>query len=315
VAGPPAAETPERRYHRGPYPSGVESLLEPAYLGRVTGRRVRAAAVTRQSRPGCTLAWVEPSYAGPPGPRRLLVKVGGRAGDLDLYAAFGDRLPGPPMLDSGTVDGLPYRVAEVVEAPTLRDLLSRDGLVRAAVSLAQLHHLRLDGLALPHPTPDPTPWLWDRAREAWPAYRAAYDPPAAERFQRLLGSPPVRPGPRVVCHGDAHPGNVLLGRDRTRWIDWEDWRGGPGAEDLAFLLADLDPEPRAAWAAAAFDAYVAVLGRPRAQVREELAAALDQVPKMVPFWHAGDPGHESVTQGLSRQWDAWLGGIDALGID
>jgi hypothetical protein len=288
----------------------VESLLEPAYLSRVTGRRVRAAAVTRQSRPGCTLAWVEPRYVGTPGPRRLLLKVGGRAGDLDLYAAFGDRLPGPPMLDFGMVDGLPYRVAAVVEAPTLRSRPSRSALERAAVALAQVHRLPPDGLALP----DPTPWLWDRARQAWPAYRAAYDPPQADRFERLLESPPGRPGPLVVCHGDAHPGNVLLCTDRTRWIDWEDWRGGPGAEDLAFLLADLDPGPRAAWAADAFDAYVAALGRPRAQVRDEFAAALDQVPKMVPFWHAADPDHDSVTHGLPRQWAAWLGGIAALGI-
>jgi aminoglycoside phosphotransferase (APT) family kinase protein len=242
------------------------------------------------------------------------VKVGGRAGDLLLHAAFGSRLPAPPVLDTGTVGGLPYRVTEVVEAPTLRDRLSRDGLVRAAVSLAAVHRLPLDGLATTEPAPDPTAWLWDRAKDAWPAYRAAYDPPQAGRFERLLGSPPDRPGPVVVCHGDAHPGNVLLGSDRTRWIDWEDWRAGPGAEDLAFLLADLDAEPRAAWAAEAFEAYVSALGRPRAQVRDELAAALDQVPKMVPFWHAGDPGHESVTHGLARQWDAWLGGLDALVI-
>jgi Phosphotransferase enzyme family len=289
----------------------VESLLEPAYLSQVTGRRVRAAAVTTHSRPGCTLAWVEPSYVGTPGPRRLLVKVGGRAGDLDLYTAFGDRLPGPSMLDAGMLDGLPYRVAEVVEAPTLRSRPTRGGLVHAAVSLAQVHRLPLDGLALP----DPTSWLWDQARQAWPAYRSAYDPPQGDRFERLLESPPVRPGPIVVCHGDAHPGNVLLSPDRTRWVDWEDWRGGPGAEDLAFLLADLDSRPRAAWAADAFEAYVAALGRPRGQVREELAAALDQVPKMVPFWHASDPGHKSVTQGLSRQWAAWVGGIAALRIE
>jgi hypothetical protein len=285
-------------------------LLDPAYLSRVTGRDVRAATVTEEARAGSTLAWIEPSYVGLPGPRRLLLKVGGRSGDLDLYAAFGDRLPGPPMLDHGMLDGLPYRLGEVVEAPTLRDHPSRDALVRAAIALAEVHRLPTDRLA----DPDPTQWLWDQARKAWPAYRAAYDPPQATRFERLLASPTPRPGPAVVCHGDAHPGNVLLCRDRTRWIDWEDWRRGPGAEDLAFLLADLDTDVRTAWAADAFEAYVTAIGRPRAQVRAELAAALDQVPKMVPFWHAGDPTHESVTHGLARQWDAWLGGLEALGI-
>jgi hypothetical protein len=97
-------------------------------------------------------------------------------------------------------------------------------------------------------------------------------------------------------------------------VDWEDWRLGPGAEDLAFLLGDLEPQQRRAWSRAAFDAYVDGTGRPRADVQEELGAALAQLPKMLAFWHAADPAHDSVVHGLRRQWEAWVAGLAGLGL-
>jgi hypothetical protein len=288
----------------------VDVLLDIRYLSEAVGRRLVDVEVRIEKRPGCTLAWIKPHYLGAEGPRRLLLKVGGRDGDLVLYRRFGERLPAPTVLDYGMVDGRAYRLFEVIRDPTLLDNTTEEGLVLAAVALAEVHRLPTAGLT----TTDATAWLWAQAREAWSAYRVAYDPPGAHQFERLLDKPPPRPGPWVVCHGDAHAGNFLLGTDRARLIDWEDWRFGPGVEDLAFLLGDLDPERRAAWSRPAFDAYVSAMERPRAELRDELDAALDQLPKMVPFWHAGEPTHESVTEGLQRQWAAWVNGIKGLGI-
>jgi aminoglycoside phosphotransferase (APT) family kinase protein len=50
----------------------------------------------------------------------------------------------------------------------------------------------------------------------------------------------------AVCHGDLHPGNVILAADEPRVIDWVDAGSGPPAADVArtlFLLRDglIDP--------------------------------------------------------------------------
>ncbi|PWR04939.1 aminoglycoside phosphotransferase [Micromonospora acroterricola] len=46
-----------------------------------------------------------------------------------------------------------------------------------------------------------------------------------------------RPGPVVVCHGDPHLGNVLLGTDGQVWlIDWDDAVLAPPECDLMFVV-------------------------------------------------------------------------------
>ncbi|MEU5935233.1 aminoglycoside phosphotransferase family protein [Micromonospora sp. NPDC047187] len=46
-----------------------------------------------------------------------------------------------------------------------------------------------------------------------------------------------RPGPNVVCHGDPHLGNLLLGADGHVWlIDWDDAVLAPPECDLMFVL-------------------------------------------------------------------------------
>ncbi|MGC4760977.1 phosphotransferase enzyme family protein [Micromonospora trifolii] len=46
-----------------------------------------------------------------------------------------------------------------------------------------------------------------------------------------------RPGPAVVCHGDPHLGNLLLGADGQVWlVDWDDAVLAPPECDLMFVL-------------------------------------------------------------------------------
>lgn len=57
-----------------------------------------------------------------------------------------------------------------------------------------------------------------------------------ERADRLGRELRTRSAPEVVCHGDPHLGNVLLGNDRRVWlIDWDDAVLAPRERDLMFV--------------------------------------------------------------------------------
>ncbi|MGH8776647.1 MAG: phosphotransferase family protein [Jiangellaceae bacterium] len=56
----------------------------------------------------------------------------------------------------------------------------------------------------------------------------------ADGLGRELGTRPV---PSVVCHGDPHLGNMLIGGDERVWlIDWDDAVLAPRERDLMFVL-------------------------------------------------------------------------------
>jgi spectinomycin phosphotransferase len=54
----------------------------------------------------------------------------------------------------------------------------------------------------------------------------------------LRARPPAPTGPRVVCHGDPHLGNVLVD-DRLHLIDWDDVIYAPREQDLMFMLGGM----------------------------------------------------------------------------
>ncbi|MGZ0150805.1 phosphotransferase enzyme family protein [Kribbella sp. WER1] len=54
----------------------------------------------------------------------------------------------------------------------------------------------------------------------------------------LTNRPPAPAGPRVVCHGDPHIGNVLVG-DGLHLIDWDDVILAPREQDLMFMLGGM----------------------------------------------------------------------------
>lgn len=132
--------------------------------------------------------------------------------------------PAPDVLDVVNVHGRPGVVFEKLEGPLLLDALSSEPqrLEEFAAQLAELqatlHQLRCEGL-----------------------------PPQREHMMRRvhLGPLPARvkpgvvdllrtlPDQRMICHGDLHPGNVIITADGARLIDWFDATAGCPAADLA----------------------------------------------------------------------------------
>jgi spectinomycin phosphotransferase len=55
----------------------------------------------------------------------------------------------------------------------------------------------------------------------------------------LAGDPPAPEGPRVVCHGDPHLGNVLVAKGQLHLIDWDDVIMAPREQDLMFMLGGM----------------------------------------------------------------------------
>ncbi|MET8262639.1 phosphotransferase [Micromonospora arida] len=83
---------------------------------------------------------------------------------------------------------------------------------------------------------DPAGPLAVEMAEVW---SAVADPVATltRDVERLAVDQRDRPGANVVCHGDPHLGNLLLGADGQVWlIDWDDAVLAPPECDLMFVL-------------------------------------------------------------------------------
>jgi spectinomycin phosphotransferase len=90
----------------------------------------------------------------------------------------------------------------------------------------------------------------------------------------------TRPTPSVICHGDPHLGNVLLGRDRRVWlIDWDDVSLAPREKDLMFVIrgviaaAPVGPQEQS-WF---FDGYGAAVVDPARLAYYRCTRALDDL--------------------------------------
>ena len=132
--------------------------------------------------------------------------------------------PTPEVFDVVKVHGRPGVVFEKLEGPLMLDAICAEPhrLEQFAAMLAQvqatLHRLPCDGL-----------------------------PPQREHMMRRvhLGPLPARvkpdvvkllrglPDQRMVCHGDLHPGNVVVTPNGVRLIDWFDATAGCPTADLA----------------------------------------------------------------------------------
>ncbi|WP_199423653.1 phosphotransferase family protein [Actinotalea solisilvae] len=108
---------------------------------------------------------------------------------------------------------------------------------------ARLRELGPDARA--DPLVDGLSGVWSGMRDAVTAL--------ADAVERLGAGPLADPGPAVVCHGDPHLGNLLLGpRDRVWLVDWDDAVLAPRECDLMFVrdgvlaFAPVTPAQRAA---------------------------------------------------------------------
>jgi aminoglycoside phosphotransferase (APT) family kinase protein len=153
---------------------------------------------------------------------------GHRAEAAALRSLNGDGIA-PRLLDVVDRDGRTGLVLERFDGPDMLTLLQRQPwrVLDLARTLATAHRA-VHRVAAPADLPDLRPVLAARIHDAGL-------PPHLRSFAaRVLDGLPD--GDRL-CHGDYHPGNVLLAADRTAVIDWAGAaRGVPEADHARTLL-------------------------------------------------------------------------------
>lgn len=146
-----------------------------------------------------------------------------------VHAAGG---PVPEFLGFDRHDGRPISVFRRVVGPSMWDLAAT-GTARAVAmggELADVQHRLLDV-----PTPVALPAQADRLRAK---IRLAV---ARVGDEIAAAADLVVEGPTTLCHGDLHPGNVIVGDDGPIVVDWFDAARGDPVGDVArsrVLLAD-----------------------------------------------------------------------------
>jgi aminoglycoside phosphotransferase (APT) family kinase protein len=134
--------------------------------------------------------------------------------------------PAPELLDVTERDGRTVSVYERIVGPSMWDYLQeRPGEVAAMGHLLAELHQHIVGL-----TPPPTlPRQHDRLVCK---IRRAADTVAGDLLDALTLLPTLH-GRTRLCHGDLHPGNVILSADGPVVIDWFDACLGEPAGDVA----------------------------------------------------------------------------------
>ncbi len=155
----------------------------------------------------------------------------------DAGLAGGAGLAVPDCFGTVTVDGRPGIIYERIEGPTMSEqglarpwLLSRLG--RQAAELhAAMHEIMVPGVC-----PAQRPALELRLRTVQQLPDDVRD--AAIRTLAQL------PDDSRLCHGDFHPGNILLGPEGPVVIDWPDVKRGSATADVARTVLLLRGAPR-----------------------------------------------------------------------
>jgi Ser/Thr protein kinase RdoA (MazF antagonist) len=147
----------------------------------------------------------------------------------------------PRLVGRITVAGRPGLVYERIDGPTM-DSYVRSHLGQVSElgrTLGELHATMhaVDGTGLEEQFEALRAAIDEASPELWPDAREA----ALRRLEQL-------PHGTSVCHGDMHPGNVILGRSRAVIIDWGNARRGNSVADVArsvYLMVDTPMhEPR-----------------------------------------------------------------------
>ncbi|MEV0803922.1 phosphotransferase [Kribbella sp. NPDC050281] len=117
------------------------------------------------------------------------------------------------------------RVHDAEPPPRLRDALPRHSHIDARVpAIAEKLQTRLA-------TQAPEDEIEEELGAVWKEHE--------DTITHLLTARPPEPvGPRVICHGDPHLGNVLVDDD-LHLIDWDDVILAPPEQDLMFMLGGM----------------------------------------------------------------------------
>jgi aminoglycoside phosphotransferase (APT) family kinase protein len=154
-------------------------------------------------------------------------------------AAHAAGLPAPEVLDEVTVEGRFGMVLPRLDGPTLLQL-SRTGAMTAKQTGAILASLCISV----HKTPPPPDVfsLRDWMEAALPLSGDRLPKHIAAGVLPLIERLPAGDG---LCHGDLHPGNVIMTAEGPRLIDWAGAMRAPAGLDLGWchlLLSELVPE-------------------------------------------------------------------------
>jgi len=207
-------------------------------------------------------------------------------------AAAASGAPAPAVFEEVTLEGRFGVVLERLDGPTLRQL-SRSGAMTRAETGAVLASLALSF----HRTPSPPDVL--SLREVMAGELGLSDGRLPEHIATGILALIERLSPGDgLCHGDLHPGNVIMTPDGPRLIDWGSAVRAPVAFELAgwhVLLCDFAPEtaddperPRAVNAAAQSE-YARLAGIAPAALAAAMAPYLPIVRVRALLGPAGSP--------------------------
>jgi aminoglycoside phosphotransferase (APT) family kinase protein len=187
--------------------------------GSVTGR-----ALIGQGREAEIFAWDDDTVLRLPRPWAGHIRVDDEAAAMRAAAASGVDVP--KVYGTTIVDGRAGLIMERVEGPDLITLMGRrPWYVPRAARIVGREQARMHDVIAP--TDLPTLRIRVRAK-----IEGAADLPAAFAELALTTLEALPDGDRL-CHGDVHPGNVLLGDRGPAVIDWTGATRGDPAGDVA----------------------------------------------------------------------------------
>jgi tRNA A-37 threonylcarbamoyl transferase component Bud32 len=152
-------------------------------------------------------------------------------------AVFAAGAPAPEVFDEVTLEGRFGIVLPRLDGPTLLQLL-RSG----AMTFGEVGAILASLYMSVHKTPPPPDVLFLRDLIDGSFLEGRVSEHIATGILALIER--LRPGDGL-CHGDLHPGNVIMTADGPRIIDWIGAVRAPAALDLAschVLLSELAPE-------------------------------------------------------------------------
>jgi streptomycin 6-kinase len=193
------------------------------------------------------------------------------------HAVFAAGAPAPEVLDEVTLEGRFGIVLTRLDGPTLLQLLLTRAMTREQAS-AILASLYISVHKTPPPQDAPSLRDWFDAMSQVPG---AIPEHIATGILTLIER--LSPG-GGLCHGDLHPGNVIMTADGPRIIDWAaSMRAGAALDlgrlhvnlsDLAYVPEGTDPERPRALNAAVQSEYARLAGVSLAALRETMGPYL-----------------------------------------
>ena len=237
--------------------------------------------------------------------RRCVLRLPHAAGlALGTFAALRDWLAGGGLPVQGMVRAGPgYLLLEHVPGepggPWVGAEVPPPRIAGAFDLLARLH-----GLAAPPPA-----LAAGLPRDTWRPYLAAgREPWGALRARLAQAAATLEGAPRVVCHGDFHPANLLYrGAVPAALLDYEYAQLSLAEYDLAYaLLTFCGDWPRGALLPAALGAALAAYARRRVPVAARLEPMLPVAALALREWCAALPAADSRRAGLLAHVDGLL---------